>query len=106
MESSDYIVLLITTGSHQEAQKISRRLLERRKVACVNIAPVDSAFWWESELDSAQERLLIAKTRASLLPDIIDLVKKDHSYEVPEVIALPIVGGNPDYLKWIDDSVA
>ena len=107
MKTSDYIVLLITTDSTEEAQQISKLLLEQRKVACVNIVPeVDSLFWWEDKLDSAQEKLLIAKTKASLLPEIVNLVKAMHSYDVPEIIALPIVGGNPDYLEWIEKSVA
>ncbi len=107
MEEPKYIVLFITTGSTEEAQQISKLLLEQKKVACVNIiAKVDSVFWWEDGLDSAQENLLIAKTKASLLPEIINLVKKVHSYEVPEIIALPIIGGNQDYLDWIEQSVA
>ncbi|MBI3040111.1 MAG: divalent-cation tolerance protein CutA [Chloroflexi bacterium] len=78
-------------------------LLNQRKAACVNIVPrVDSLFWWQGKLDSAQESLLIAKTRASLLPDIIEMVKMAHSYDVPEIIALPVIGGNEDYLRWID----
>jgi len=106
MEEPKYIVVIITTGSTEEAQRISRILLEQRKVACVNIIPkVDSIFWWEDKLDSAQENLLVAKTKASLLPEIIDLVKKVHSYDVPEIIALPIVGGNQEYLEWIEKSV-
>lgn len=63
---------------------------------------VDSQFWWQGKLDSAQESLLIVKTVASLLPEIIEMVKGAHSYQVPEIIALPIVGGNEDYLKWMD----
>ena len=107
MEEPKYIVVFITTGSPEEAQHISRILLEQRKVACVNIIPkVDSIFWWEDKLDSAQENLLVAKTKASLLPEITDLVKKVHSYDVPEIIALPIVGGNQEYLEWIEQSVA
>ncbi len=66
---------------------------------------VNSLFRWQGKLDSAQESLLIIKTRASLLPEIIETVKKAHSYEVPEIIALPIVGGNEDYLKWMDSEV-
>ena len=106
MEESAYIVLFITTGSTEEAQQISRVLLEQKKAACVNIVPkVDSRFWWEGKLDSAQESLLIVKSKASLLPEIIKLVKEAHSYEVPEIIALPIIGGNQDYLEWIEKSV-
>ena len=106
MEESAYIVLFITTDSASEAQQISKVLLEQKKAACVNIiSNVDSLFWWEGKLDSARENLLIVKTKASLLPEIINLVKKVHSYEVPEIIALPIVGGNQDYLDWIEGNV-
>lgn len=107
MEESAYIVILITTADAKEAQQISRVLLEQRKAACVNIiSNVDSSFWWEGKIDSARENLLIVKSKASLLPEIINLVKKTHSYTVPEIIALPIIGGNQDYLDWIEKSVS
>ena len=107
MEVSAYIVLFITTATADEARQISGRLLERRKVSCVNIVPrVSSHFWWEDKLDSAQESLLIVKTKSSLLPEIIELVKGMHSYDIPEIIALPIVGGNQDYLQWIEENVS
>ena len=106
MKETDNIVIFVTTGSEEEAHKVAELLLERRKAACVNIVPgVASSFWWQGKLDSARESLLIIKTRASLLSEIIELVKSVHSYEVPEIIALPIIGGNEDYLKWIDDEV-
>ena len=104
--ADSYVVVFITTASAGEAQQISRILVEQKKAACVSIIPrIDSYFWWEGKLDSAQENLLVAKTKASLLPEIIALVKKVHSYKVPEIIALPIVGGNPDYLQWVEGSV-
>ena len=107
MEEPVYIVILITTANAEEAQQISRVLLEQRKAACVNIiAKVNSHFWWEDKLVSEQESLLVIKTKASLLPEIINLVKKVHSYDVPEIIALPIVGGNHEYLQWIEKSVS
>jgi len=107
MEESAYIVVFITAADAREARQISRLLLERRKAACVNIVPrVDSLFWWENKLDSAQESLLIVKTKTSLLPEIINLVKGVHSNTVPEIIALPIIGGNQEYLQWIDNNVS
>jgi len=107
MEESAYIVILITTDTAEEARQISRLLLEQRKIACANIVPeIDSLFWWDNKPDSAHESLLIVKTKASLLSEIINLVKGIHSYDVPEIIALPIVGGNQDYLEWIDNSVS
>ena len=107
METSDYIVVFITTNTAGEAHRIATLLLEQRQAACVNIIPeVDSRFWSEGELNSAHESLLVIKTRASRLPEIINLVKGVHSNTVPEIIALPIVGGNQDYLDWIDKEVA
>ena len=103
MEKPEYIVIFITTNTTGEAQQIANLLLEQRQVACVNIIPeVGSRFWWAGELDSTQESLLVIKTKASRLTEIINLVKGVHSYTVPEIIALPIVGGNQDYLDWID----
>jgi len=106
MKETGKIVIFVTTSSEPEAHKIADLLLSRRKAACVNIVPkVESSFWWQGKLDSAKESLLIIKTEASLLSEIVALVKTEHSYEVPEIIALPIIGGNEDYLKWIDDEV-
>ena len=101
--SADKAVVLVTTTTREEAEKIAQLLLDRRKVACVNIVTgVHSVFWWQGKLDSAQESLLIAKTRTSLVPQVVDLVRGAHSYTVPEIIALPVVAGNQDYLEWID----
>ena len=106
MEEFSYIVLFITASNGEEAHRIAEVLLNQRKVACVNIVPrVSSLFWWQDKLDLAEESLLVVKTKASLLPEIINLVKGVHSYEVPEIIALPIVGGNQDYLEWLDKEV-
>ncbi|MGD0795534.1 MAG: divalent-cation tolerance protein CutA [Dehalococcoidales bacterium] len=106
MEQTAYIVVFITTKDADEAEKIGKTLVKRRQAACVNIVPeVSSHFWWKDKLNAAKESLLIVKTKESLLPDIIKSVKKAHSYSVPEIIALPIVGGNRDYLDWIDSEV-
>jgi len=103
MKKTDKIVVLITTSSEEEAHKIAELLVNKKKAACVNIVPrVDSLFWWKDKLDSARESLLLVKTKASLFPDIVKLVKRTHSYEVPEIIALPIIDGSEDYLKWLD----
>ena len=97
------LVLMITVGTEQEARKIAELLVNAKKAACVNIVPrVDSLFRWKGKIESAHESLLLAKTRASLLSEIIGLVKQVHSYEMPEIIALPIVGGSKEYLKWLD----
>ncbi len=106
MENRENVVIFITAGSDEEAHKVAEALLKHRDTACVNILPrVRSLFWWQDKLDSAQESLLIVKTKISLLSEIVRLVKEIHSYDVPEVIALPIIGGNLDYLEWIDEEV-
>lgn len=105
MKGRGYLVVFITAAT-EEAEKIADVLVSAKKAACVNIVPnVHSRFWWQGQIDSADEALLIVKTKASLLEELIELVKENHSYEVPEVIALPILGGNKDYLRWIDEVV-
>ena len=103
MKKTDRIIILITTGNEKEAHKIAESLVKEKKAACVNIVPrVDSLFWWKGKLDSARESLLLVKTKTSLFPEIVELVKRTHSYQVPEIIALPIIAGSEDYLKWLD----
>ena len=106
MKEEAKIVVFITVGTDDEAKSIADALLNQKKVACVNIVPkVDSLFWWEGKIDSDRESLLIVKTKISVLSEIIRLVKDIHSYDVPEIIALPIIGGNQEYLEWIDREV-
>ncbi|MBM3120400.1 MAG: divalent-cation tolerance protein CutA [Chloroflexi bacterium] len=106
MKETGKVVIFVTTSSEEEARKVAELLLGQRKAACINIVPrVDSSFWWQGKLDSDRESLLIIKTKASLLQKVIALVKEVHSYSVPEIIALPVIDGNQDYLKWIDDEV-
>jgi periplasmic divalent cation tolerance protein len=106
LEEFSNIVLFITTANAEEARRIADVLLNERKAACVNIVPgVSSFFWWQGKVDSAQENLLIVKTKASALNQIVSLVKEHHSYDVPEIIALPIIGGNRDYLEWLGKEV-
>jgi len=105
MKGANGIIVLITAGNEEEAHKIAKLLVKEKRAACVNIVPrVDSLFRWEGKIDSARESLLLVKTRASLLSEIISLVKQVHSCEVPEIIALPIIGGSEEYLKWLDSA--
>ena len=104
--NTEFVVLLVTTASAEEAQRMAEVLLEQRKAAGVNIVPrINSLFWWHGKIDSAEENLLIVKTKAPRLNEVIKLVKENHSYEIPQIIALPIIGGNQDYLNWIDREV-
>jgi periplasmic divalent cation tolerance protein len=101
-----HIVIFITTANKKEANKIAKELLRDRLVACVNILDkIESFFWWKRKIDCAKESLLIIKSKEEKLNQIIRRVKSLHSYEVAEIIALPIRAGNKDYLRWIDDSL-
>jgi len=100
------VVILISTAAGKEARTIANILLQHRKAACVTILPgVSSLFWWRDNIDAAEESLLVAKTKASQIDDVVRLVKESHSYDIPEIIALPIVGGNHDYLEWMDKEI-
>lgn len=101
-----YVVIFSTCANKREAQKISRGLIREKLAACVNIIEkIESIFWWKGKTDSAKEALLIIKSKYSSLNKIIKVVKSLHSYEVPEIIALPITGGYKPYLEWMDESV-
>jgi len=101
-----YIIIFITTSNKKEAEKIAKALLKNKLAACVNILDrVKSIFRWQGKVDQANEALLIIKSHRKKLSKIIKLVKSLHSYEVPEIIAVPISGGYKPYLKWIDESL-
>jgi len=99
-----FAVVLCTTPA-VDAQRISGTLVEERLVACVNIADVKSVFRWNDEVQSEAEALLVMKTRAGKVRDLIARIRELHSYEVPEVIALPVIDGLEEYLDWVRESV-
>ncbi len=99
----DFIVILVTASSEGEAKKIARSLVEKRLAACVNIIKdVQSVFRWKGKILDEKELLLIIKTRKKLYKNVEEEIKTLHAYEVPEIIALPIISGSKDYLYWID----
>lgn len=96
------IVVLISCASEAEAEKISRVLLEAQLVACVNILPgITSLFSWEGKIQKEKEVLMIAKSLKSAFNSLEKNVKENHSYALPEIIALPITEASKDYLEWI-----
>ncbi|OYT25504.1 MAG: cytochrome C biogenesis protein CcdA [Thermoprotei archaeon ex4572_64] len=99
-----YIIILITTPDRENAEKIARTLISRKLAACINIVnDVSSIFLWKGSVEETKENLLIIKSRLDVLDEVIDEVKKIHPYEVPEVIAIPIIYGLKKYLEWIDE---
>lgn len=97
-------LVFITTGGIEEAERIAEELIKDRLAACVNIIPgLTSIYRWKGEICKEKEILLILKTVESLLPRLKELVLKLHSYELPEIISLPICGGFEKYLQWIEE---
>ncbi len=100
-----YNVIFVTVSDKKEAKYIAEGILKDKLAACVNIIEkITSFFWWKGKIDRGEECLLIIKTRKALVAKLIKKVRGLHSYEVPEIIALPIVAGNRKYLEWIDES--
>jgi len=101
-----YIIVLVTTSSKEEAEKIALTLLNERLIACANIiSPVHSLFWWQGKIDEAGEHIVLMKTRKDLFEKLSERVKTFHSYEIPEIIAIPIVEGFKPYIEWLNNSL-
>jgi periplasmic divalent cation tolerance protein len=103
---TEQIVILSTCGSEAEAQKIAGLLIERSLAACVNVLPgIRSYYRWKGKLESGDEWLLLIKSSRELFPAVAAAIETAHSYEVPEVIALPIIDGSANYLAWLRSSL-
>ena len=97
-----FIQIQTTVDSNEAAEKIAKKLVEKNLAACVSIAPkISSIYRWQGKIETAQEWLLIVKTRAQLYDRVEKEIKEIHPYELPEIIALPIIEGSKDYLDWI-----
>lgn len=105
MTATDFLVVLITAPDKQTAERLSQVIMEGKKAACVNIIPqVDSIFRWQGSISTEQEVLLILKTKTTIFEDqLVPLVKEHHPYDVPEIIALPLVMGSKEYLNWMEE---
>jgi len=100
------VVALSTVGSAEDAERLARALVERRLAACVSVVPgVVSHYRWKGELQRAEERLLVIKTRGERMAALREALAELHPYELPELVAFEITSGSEPYLKWLDDSV-
>jgi periplasmic divalent cation tolerance protein len=99
-------LVLSTTGSREEAQRIAHTLVQERLAACVNvIGPMQSVYRWQNNIDTAEEFLLLIKTTAAAYARVQARVRALHSYQLPEIVELNITGGSAEYLKWVADCV-
>lgn len=106
-KKKQYAVLYCTTNSIEDAEQIATALVERRLAACVNIIPsITSVYRWEDKICRDAEVLMVIKTQESRIPKVEEAIRSLHSYQTPELIALPVKYGMKEYLKWIDASLA
>lgn len=104
---SQYCMIFCTCTNQDEARKIAMHLLQTKLAACINILPeVESLYLWKGELETSVESKLLIKTQQEKVNDVISTIKLHHSYDVPEIQAVPVIAGNPDYFNWIDKVIS
>ena len=107
MTPEEFVVVLVTAGSSEEAARIGQTLVAERLAACANVVgPIRSIYRWQGAVEDAAEHLLLLKARARDVTVLGERVRALHSYEVPEVLALPIRAGSAAYLAWLAESTA
>lgn len=100
------IIIFMTATSKSEARRIVKNLLEKRIIACANIySPVESYFWWQGKIDKANEVLVLLKSDQRLFTKLSKAIKEMHSYDVPEILAVPVLEGFPRYLEWLNTAL-
>lgn len=98
----EYFQVFTTLEKREDAGRIAKEIIERRLAACAQvIGPITSSYWWEGKVETAEEWLCLMKTRKSLYPRLEEALKTMHPYDVPEIVAVPVVAGNADYLRWL-----
>ena len=103
-DASSYCLVLVTVGSEEEGKKIAIALLKEKLAACINMTPIDSFYTWSGEINCDREWQLFIKTRRDLFSQLAAKIELLHSYDVPEIIALPMLAGSVSYLNWIAES--
>lgn len=99
----DYLQVMTTTETQEDARRIARTLVEKRLAACVQvIGPLSSTYWWQDKVEEAQEYLCLIKTRHDRFEQVAAAIRAVHPYEVPEILAVPVASGSRDYLAWLD----
>jgi periplasmic divalent cation tolerance protein len=99
---TEYIQVLTTVDDEKKAGEIAKAILEKRVAACVQIlGPISSSYWWKGKIEQAKEWICLAKARAEDYEQLQSVIKSVHPYEVPEILAIPVIFGNPPYLDWV-----
>lgn len=101
------VVVVFVTAKEDDAEKIALEIINKRLAACVNIVPsVASVYWWQGKIEKDRESLLIIKSDEKVLEKLVDAVKKAHSYSLPEIIAMRVVGGSKEYIEWVEKTLS
>jgi len=100
---SDYSIVVSTFPDKESAKKTAKLLVGKRLAACVQIFPIESVYLWQNEICDETETMLFIKSQTSHFEKISAMIKENHTYDVPEIIQIPISNGLPEYLQWIDD---
>ena len=100
-----YGIVLVTVASSDRGKAIARTLISEKLAACVNIFPIESIYMWQDEIEEGLEHQLIIKTDLNKFPELAEKIKTLHDYEVPEIVAIPIVAGSKPYLHWLGENL-
>jgi periplasmic divalent cation tolerance protein len=101
-DSKDILLVMVTAANQEEAAKIADQVVRSHQAACATVIPtVLSSYWWQGKMVSEQESMVLIKTTAGKFQSLQDMIKKIHTYEVPEIIAVPVSHGLPQYLAWV-----
>ncbi|GIW41042.1 MAG: dihydroorotate dehydrogenase [Candidatus Binatia bacterium] len=104
-EEGRFVVVLTTVGGEEEGARMAKSLVGERLAACVNACPVRSTYRWRGEVSEDPEILLFVKTRAERVEEVFSRIRELHSYELPELLVLPVLGGSEEYLEWLGEEV-
>jgi periplasmic divalent cation tolerance protein len=107
MKMTEYIQLSTTTEKKEDAMRIARGVVEKRLAACAQVAgPISSTYWWKGKIEETEEWLCILKSRKDLYDRLEKAIRDIHPYEVPEIVAVPLISGSQDYLEWLSKEVS
>lgn len=105
MNKSDFVIVLTTIETKRQAELLARKMLEEKLAACVQIQKTQSRYWWNGKIECGDEYLLAIKTRGDLFAELSEFIKKNHSYETPEIVEIPMTIGSTEYLSWIESAL-
>ncbi|MDR2782225.1 MAG: divalent-cation tolerance protein CutA [Holosporaceae bacterium] len=102
MEQNNFIIVLTTVETEQQTEELSQKILEKKLGACVQTQKIKSRYWWKGEIKCGDEYLLSIKTKTKLFSDLSKFIEKNHPYETPEIVQIPIINGSDEYLEWLE----